>query len=128
MPNRPPSHRGLGHRTEAQRKQAQDSRRGSSRQRGYTRAWERARLAYLSQHPLCAMCQREGRVVPAIVVDHIKAHRGDHKLFWEQKNWQGLCKPHHDREKQQQERGPEREDVTKLFPIPGPTCITNLLP
>jgi hypothetical protein len=35
------------------------------------------------------MCQREGRVVPATVVDHIEAHRGDHQLFWEQKNWQG---------------------------------------
>lgn len=33
-------------------------------------------------------------------------------------NWQGLCTRHHNREKQREERGRTREDVTKLFPLP----------
>ncbi|MCB5173664.1 HNH endonuclease [Microvirga sp. SM9] len=57
------------------------------------------------QNPLCGMCQREGRITPATVVDHIQAHKGDQELFWNTDNWQPLCKPHHDRDKQQEERG-----------------------
>jgi 5-methylcytosine-specific restriction endonuclease McrA len=56
--------------------------------------------------------------MPATVVDHIKPHRGDQNLFWEETNWQTLCQRHHDRDKQREERGREREDVRKLFPIP----------
>ena len=76
------------------------------------------RKLYLTAHPLCVMCEREGRLTPATVVDHIVAHRNDQRLFWDQSNWQSLCKPHHDREKQREERGPVREDVRKLFPLP----------
>ena len=39
----------------------------------------------------------EGKVVPAIVVDHIIPHRGNQRLFWDMKNWQPLCKDCHDR-------------------------------
>ena len=31
----------------------------------------------------------------ATVVDHIKPHRGDQKLFWDRSNWQPLCEHHH---------------------------------
>jgi 5-methylcytosine-specific restriction protein A len=31
------------------------------------------------------------------VVDHIIPHRGDQYLFWDQENWQALCKDCHDR-------------------------------
>ena len=50
------------------------------------------------------MCEARGRVEPATVVDHIIAHKGDLKLFWDSANWQPLCKPHHDGTKQQLER------------------------
>ncbi|CQR75082.1 hypothetical protein SpAn4DRAFT_4446 [Sporomusa ovata] len=30
-------------------------------------------------------------------MDHIKAHRGDQVLFWDQSNWQPLCKKCHDK-------------------------------
>ncbi|WP_347472778.1 HNH endonuclease signature motif containing protein [Clostridium kluyveri] len=30
-------------------------------------------------------------------MDHIKAHEGDEKLFWDESNWQPLCKSCHDR-------------------------------
>jgi 5-methylcytosine-specific restriction protein A len=32
----------------------------------------------------------------ATVVDHIIPHRGNQRLFWDQNNWQALCKRHHD--------------------------------
>lgn len=93
-------------------RQQQDSeRRGSAHERGYTSAWTRARTHYLRAHPLCAHCAREGVVTAATVVDHITPPRlrdaldsGDagliaraKALFWDSlRNWQSLCKRHHD--------------------------------
>ena len=78
--------------------------RGSARQRGYTRAWEKAREGHLRHEPLCRMCKQQGRVTAASVVDHIKPHKGDRRLFWDRSNWQSLCKPHHDSTKQRMEK------------------------
>jgi 5-methylcytosine-specific restriction protein A len=104
MPIRPPLHQVLGQGTPTDRRREFDNRRGSSRQRGYTTAWQKARAAYLAQHPLCIFCERDGRVTAAVVVDHIQVHDGDYERFWNQANWQPLCKRHHDSTKQRQER------------------------
>jgi len=45
-----------------------------------------------------------GDVTPATVVDHIIPHKGDDKLFWDQTNWQPLCKECHDGTKQSEEK------------------------
>lgn len=74
-----------------------DSQRGTSTQRGYDARWRRYRAAYLAEHPLCAQCERDGKLTPATVVDHIVPHRGDYSLFWDPGNHQPLCKPCHDR-------------------------------
>ena len=74
-----------------------DRVRGGADARGYNARWRRARIAFLQKHPLCAECQREGKLTPATVVDHIFPHRGDQQLFWDQDNWQPLCKECHDR-------------------------------
>ena len=71
--------------------------RGGAYVRGYDASWRKARALFLRQHPLCAECRRNGRLTPATVVDHIVPHRGDKGLFWDQKNWQPLCKGCHDR-------------------------------
>ena len=71
--------------------------RPSAHQRGYTGRWQRERLYFLSQHPLCVMCEAENRVKAATVVDHITPHRGNMELFWDVSNWQALCKTHHDK-------------------------------
>ncbi len=76
--------------------QAVDERRGSSAQRGYGSAWQKARAAYLRSHPLCKAHDDKGEVVPATVVDHIVPHKGDRALFWNSNNWQPLCKRCHD--------------------------------
>lgn len=74
----------------------EDSRRGSSAQRGYNAAWQRARKRYLRENPFCVDCERAGQVTAATIVDHIEPHRGDQELFWDEDNWQSLCKTHHD--------------------------------
>lgn len=71
------------------------SKRASSTQRGYDARWRKARAAYLVLHPVCVVCERRGRVVAATEVDHIKAHKGNDALFWDELNWQALCKPCH---------------------------------
>lgn len=68
----------------------------TSTQRGYGYKWQQARIGWLAAHPLCVYCQRDGRVTAGTVVDHIVAHRGDVKLFWDTDNWQTLCRPCHD--------------------------------
>ncbi|HCE39691.1 MAG: HNH endonuclease [Alcanivorax sp.] len=80
-------------------------RRQSAAKRGYGKRWRAAREQFLAEHPLCVFCQRRGRVAAATVVDHIVPHRGDQKLFWSRSNWQALCAPCHNRDKQRMERG-----------------------
>ena len=77
----------------------------TSTQRGYGYRWQKARKTFLERNPLCAMCEAEGRVTPAGVVDHVRPHKGDQALFWDTSNWQALCAPCHDVHKQRDERG-----------------------
>ena len=74
-----------------------DRLRGGADARGYNAQWRKARALFLRQHPLCVECRKEGKLTPATVVDHIIPHRGDQRLFWDQSNWQSLCKRHHDK-------------------------------
>lgn len=76
-----------------------DDRRGSSTKRGYGSRWQKTRKGYFNKHPLCVFCERIGFVTQATVLDHIKPHKGDKKVFWTRDNWQGLCKHHHDSDK-----------------------------
>lgn len=92
-----PDHAYLTEQYEQQRKAALDKQRGNASQRGYGARWRSYRLVFLRSHPLCAECERQGRVTLATEVDHIKPHRGDMKLFWLHSNHQGLCKPCHSR-------------------------------
>lgn len=75
-------------------------------ERGYGAAWQRARARYLHEHPLCVMClaATPKRLTAATVVDHRIPHKGDIALFWDETNWQALCKPHHDSDKQMLEK------------------------
>lgn len=71
--------------------------RENSASRGYDDRWRKYRAVFLSEHPLCIECERQGLIVEATVVDHIIPHRGDYGLFWDEANHAALCKPHHDR-------------------------------
>ena len=74
-----------------------DRMRGGAEARGYPSRWRKARAAFLQRNPLCNECMKHGRLTPATVVDHVIPHRGDQKLFWDEDNWQALCKSCHDR-------------------------------
>lgn len=71
--------------------------RETASERGYGEKWQRARRIFLASHPLCVRCLKEKKITKATVVDHIIPHRGDPRLFWDQSNWQALCKRCHDR-------------------------------
>jgi 5-methylcytosine-specific restriction enzyme A len=98
MPQAPATFRpsNQSQRTEQQRKRDYDSTREQSHKRGYGHKWRQARGAWLREHPLCIECEAGGVITPAFAIDHIKPHKGDMKLFWDRKNWQSLCKHHHD--------------------------------
>ena len=80
------------------------SDRASASVRGYDSRWEKARKRFLKAHPLCVRCMEQGRLTRATVVDHIVPHRGDAKLFWDEGNWQSLCKSCHDHKTMTEDR------------------------
>ena len=79
----------------------------SASSRGYGSAWQKARKRFLAAHPLCVECLKEGRYVKATDVDHIIAHRGDQRLFWDESNWQPLCHSHHSIKTDREDLHPE---------------------
>ena len=79
--------------------------RESSAKRGYGYKWQKARKTFLTQNPLCVICQKHGVIRAATVVDHKTAHKGNNELFWDAANWQPLCKECHDRKTATQDGG-----------------------
>ncbi len=86
---------------------AQHERKGQRRSDGpiNTARWQRLRLKILNRDGW--QCQATGVALvgryPAPnspVVDHIRAHRGDLDLFWDEDNLQAVSKAYHDRVKQ----------------------------
>ncbi|WP_035288020.1 HNH endonuclease signature motif containing protein [Clostridium sp. KNHs214] len=71
--------------------------RPNATRRGYDSRWRTARNRFLKDNALCVKCKEQGKLIKATVVDHIKPHRGDKVLFWDESNWQSLCKSCHDR-------------------------------
>lgn len=78
--------------------------RASSAGRGYGRAWRKARLAFLNEHPLCVSCFKLGRTVAATTVDHVVPARDAPDRFWDESNWQSLCTSCHSGHKQSLDR------------------------
>lgn len=105
MPQGPKIHRSSNQRTTQQSRRLLDQRRGTAHQRGYTIRWYRASKAYLARNPLCVRCMKRGLCTSATVTDHIKPHKGDRNLFWDESNWQALCKPCHDRKTASEDGG-----------------------
>ncbi len=69
--------------------------------------WRRARRIFLSdpEHCLCVHCLSIGIETPATIIDHIKPHKGNIDLFWDEDNWQGLCANCHSGWKRRAEHG-----------------------
>lgn len=82
-------------------------KRASAAERGYGGKWPAARAEYLRANPWCVMCAARDIQEAATHVDHIKPHKRDfssHGLFWNRRNWQGLCETDHNGPKQAQEK------------------------
>lgn len=81
--------------------------------------WRTLRKQQLFREPLCAFCQKQGRIELATICDHIIPHKGDRKLFWAGP-FQSLCKPCHDSTKKTIEAGrPQRCAIgTDGWPLP----------
>ena len=92
----------LTHRVQIMKDGARANGEGSTA-RGYNYRWQKARERFLKDRPLCCYCEREGRVEAATVVDHIIPHKGNQALFWDESNWQPLCKRCHDSTKAKEE-------------------------
>ena len=56
----------------------------------YSRQWKQISMLYRKQHPLCEECERNGRITPADLVDHIIAV-SDGGSMWSWDNLQSLC-------------------------------------
>lgn len=84
------------------------TKKKSSTARGYDAKWRRASKIFLARNPFCVYHAKVGIMKPAEIVDHIKPHKGDQQLFWDQANWQSLCKKCHDSVKQRIEKRQER--------------------
>jgi 5-methylcytosine-specific restriction endonuclease McrA len=69
-----------------------------------TKQWKLLRKQQLAHSPLCAFCEKQGKVTPANVVDHKQPHKGDKDLFFAPGNLQSLCKTCHDSAKQRAEK------------------------
>lgn len=72
------------------------------------KAWQVARKTQLTRQPLCERCKAAGRVTPATVVNHRKAHKGNWALFISPANHESTCAPHHDRLIQKEEARGQR--------------------
>lgn len=70
-----------------------------------TARWRRLRAKQLAKHPYCQCPHHEGQFVLANVVDHRTPHRGNAKLFWDDRNLQSLAAQCHNSMKQSQEKG-----------------------
>lgn len=80
----------------AGKKGAFDKQKDSAARREYSklynsRRWRGVSKRFRNNNPLCVQCEKDGRTTAAAVTDHIKPHRGNLELFWDESNWQALC-------------------------------------
>lgn len=87
-----------------ERGRCRDHARPTARARGYRYQWEQRSKAFRKRYPLCGMrpggrppvmsrCFDERRTTIAVQVDHVVPHKGDPRLFWDERgNWQSLCR------------------------------------
>ncbi|MDP1026382.1 HNH endonuclease signature motif containing protein [Sphingomonas sp. KR1UV-12] len=69
-----------------------------------TSRWQKLRWSILVRDLFtCGMCGKLEPDTSQLVADHRRPHRGDERLFWDERNLWCLCKPCHDSTKQRQE-------------------------
>lgn len=81
---------------QAPKPRPKDDRR-SAAARGYDYQWQKFRILYLAEHPLCMDCLSEGMTTAATDVHHKKKLAEHPELKYEDVNLRALCSPCHDR-------------------------------
>ena len=104
MPSMPPTFRPAGNLSRQEANKTYDARRGSSRERGYTAAWDHASRGHRAHHPFCQYCALVDEVKACDLTDHLYPHRGDQTLFWNKTYWVSACNDCHNGFKQRVER------------------------
>jgi 5-methylcytosine-specific restriction endonuclease McrA len=100
VPQRPPVHRPAG------LPQRSTQRRKKTAERGYGYRWQKYRLAFLRDHPICVRCEADGKLTPATQVDHVVPVNGaDDPAFFEPSNHQALCQSCHSTKTNQEDGG-----------------------
>ena len=61
----------------------------------YGNRWEKRRKDYLAKHYYCEECLKLGIYTPADTIHHKIEHKGDEKLFWDESNWEAICRSCH---------------------------------
>ena len=68
--------------------------RGSASERGYDANWHKVSAMHLREFPLCAECEKQGRIIAATMTHHIRRIvDGGDKLAWD--NLMSLCEACH---------------------------------
>ena len=88
--------------------QSSNNSRSDKRAKDYehlykTKRWQKVRRLHLATEPYCRYCKQIGIFKEANVVDHIKPHKGDTRLFWDKSNYQALCTHCHQAHKRRKE-------------------------
>lgn len=87
-----------------------DKKRGSPSKRGYDATWVKVRKNYLMQHPLCENCEKEGRIMPAREVHHIKAiSEGGERFDFD--NLMAVCRACHQKFTEEQIKARRRGEL-----------------
>jgi 5-methylcytosine-specific restriction protein A len=97
MPFKPPTHRPSGRPPRVDSQREYDQRRGPERQFHGSTAWRKFRKWFLTMHPLCGDCEKEGRVTVATQVHHVKPRKEFPDLTFDEDNCIGLCAGCHTR-------------------------------
>lgn len=101
-PKRPCGHPGCPNLTdkqycpehEAQHRRAYNKyERSPESKKAYDYQWRKLRALYISHHPICERCAKEGRIVPVEEVHHIIPVNQGGKNVWS--NLMSLCKSCH---------------------------------
>ena len=99
------------HKQYEQKRMADPALRESKKIRNSAR-WQRFRNSFKKRHPLCWLCEQEGRVEPVAQVHHIQSLRKRPDLAYVEYNCVSLCEYHHNKINGAERRG---VDTTVLF-------------
>ncbi|MBL4799587.1 MAG: HNH endonuclease [Oleispira sp.] len=88
-------HQAAADQRKKQGQQDYNGRRAESDRRYSTSKWKALSITFRKRKPLCANCEDNDRVRPAVLVDHIKSAKEHPELFYEWRNLRSLCQRCH---------------------------------